>query len=87
VVPSARVANGIGAILFFPMMFFAGLWLPRAEMPAVLRDISNYTPLGSAVQALQDSTQGHWPHPLYLAVLAGYALVFGVAAARLFRWE
>jgi ABC-2 type transport system permease protein len=87
VVPNARVANGVGAILFFPMMFFAGLWLPRAEMPAVLRDISNFTPLGSAVQALQDTTQGHWPHPLYLIVMACYALVFGLAAARLFRWE
>jgi len=57
VAPSGRVANGIGAIAFFPMMFFAGLWLPRAEMPSALRDISNFTPLGAAVQALQDSTQ------------------------------
>lgn len=87
VAPSGRGANAIGALLFFPMMFFAGLWLPRAAMPPVLRDISDFTPLGAAVQALQDSAQGHWPHPLYLAVMACYALVFGVAAARLFRWE
>jgi ABC-2 type transport system permease protein len=87
VAPSGRAANAIGAILFFPMMFFAGLWLPRAAMPVVLRDISDFTPLGAAVQALQDSAQGHWPHLLYLAVMACYALVFGVAAARLFRWE
>ena len=85
--PSGRGANAIGALLFFPMMFFAGLWLPRAAMPPVLRDISDFTPLGAAVQALQDSAQGHWPHPLDLAVMACYALVFGVAAARLFRWE
>jgi ABC-2 type transport system permease protein len=87
VAPSGRGANAIGALLFFPMMFFAGLWLPRAAMPPVLRDISDFTPLGAAVQALQDSAQGHWPHPLDLAVMACYALVFGVAAARLFRWE
>ncbi len=87
VAPTARAANAIGAILFFPMMFFAGLWLPIAQMPSVLRHISHATPLGAAVQALQDSAQGHWPHPLQLVTLALYALAFGLAAARLFRWE
>jgi ABC-2 type transport system permease protein len=85
--PSGKVANAAGAITFFPMMFFAGLWVPRAVMPDVLRHVSDYTPLGAAVQALQDSARGQFPHALHLAVLAGYAVVFGVAATRLFRWE
>jgi ABC-2 type transport system permease protein len=85
--PSGKVANAAGAITFFPMMFFAGLWVPRAVMPDVLRHVSDYTPLGAAVQALQDSARGQVPHALHLAVLAGYAVVFGVAATRLFRWE
>ncbi len=85
--PTGRAANAIGAILFFPMMFFAGLWLPIAQMPSVLRHISHATPLGATVQALQDSAQGHWPHPLQLLTMAAYAVVFGLAAARLFRWE
>jgi ABC-2 type transport system permease protein len=85
--PTGRAANAIGGILFFPMMFFAGLWLPIAQMPAVLRHISHATPLGAAVQALQDSAQGHWPHPLQLLTLAAYAVAFGLAAIRLFRWE
>jgi ABC-2 type transport system permease protein len=85
--PTARAANAIGAILFFPMMFFAGLWLPIAQMPSVLRHISHATPLGAAVQALQDSAQGHWPHPLQLLTMAAYAVVFGLGATRLFRWE
>jgi ABC-2 type transport system permease protein len=84
---TGRAANAAGAILFFPMMFFAGLWLPIAQMPSVLRHISHATPLGAAVQALQDSAQGHGPHPLQLMTLALYALAFGLAAARLFRWE
>jgi ABC-2 type transport system permease protein len=85
--PTGRSAGVIGTILFFPLMFFAGLWIPRAQMPASLRQISDFTPLGAAVQALQDSMRGSWPHPMELAVLAGYAVVFTVAAIRFFRWE
>ena len=85
--PSARAAQATGTILFFPMMFFAGLWLPIAQMPPVLRDISQFTPLGAATQALQDAASGDWPRPLHLVTMAGYAVVFGLAAAKLFRWE
>jgi ABC-2 type transport system permease protein len=87
VVPTGRAANAAGAILFFPMMFFAGLWLPIAAMPPVLQHVSHATPLGAAVQSLTDAWQGHWPHPLQLLALAVYALVFSLGAARLFRWE
>jgi ABC-2 type transport system permease protein len=69
------------------MMFFAGLWLPIAQMPAALRHISHATPLGAAVQALQDSAQGYWPTTLQLVTLSAYAVAFGLAAAKLFRWE
>jgi ABC-2 type transport system permease protein len=85
--PSAKAAQAIGAVLFYPLMFFAGLWLPIANMPSVLQHISHATPLGAAVQALTDAAQGHWPTWLQLLTLAAYAVAFGLAAARLFRWE
>lgn len=56
-------------------------------MPAGLRHISNFTPLGAAVQSLQDSMRGIWPHAAALAVLAAYAVVFTAAAIRFFRWD
>jgi ABC-2 type transport system permease protein len=84
---SGRAAQAIGTILFFPMMFFAGLWVPIAQMPALLRYVSHGTPLGAAVQALQRASEGHWPHGQQLLVMAVYVVVFGPAAARLFRWE
>ena len=86
----ARSANGasvIGRLMFFPLMFFAGLWLPRALMPTVLLDISNYTPLGAAVTAIQDSMLGGFPPAAPLLVLTAYAVVFGFLARRFFRWE
>jgi ABC-2 type transport system permease protein len=69
------------------MMFFAGLWLPIPNMPRVLQHISHATPLGAAVPALQNATLGHWPTSLQLLTLAAYAVAFGLAAAKLFRWE
>jgi ABC-2 type transport system permease protein len=84
---SGRMATAIGMILFYPLNFFAGLWLPREAMPAVLRHIGDFTPLGAGVQSLQDSMTGAWPHPLHLAVMAAIAVVASLAAARWFRWE
>jgi ABC-2 type transport system permease protein len=85
--PSSRSANAVGAILFYPMTFFAGLWLPIPAMPETLQHISRATPLGAAVTALQSATQGHWPHPLQWVTMAAWAVGFGLGAAKLFRWE
>jgi ABC-2 type transport system permease protein len=84
---TGRVAGAAGAMLFLPLMFFAGLWTPQAAMPAALRRAGDDTPLGAAVSALQHSLSGHWPPATSLAILAGYTLVFGVLAWRFFRWE
>jgi len=80
-------ARAIGAAAFYPMLFFSGMWFPRELMPAVLQDISNVTPLGAAVEAIQDAMQGQFPPAEPLLVLAGYALVFALIARRFFRWE
>jgi ABC-2 type transport system permease protein len=85
--PRARIAGAIGTMLFFPLMFFAGLWAPRATMGATLRDIGDYTPLGAAVQALQDATAGAWPSAGQLLVMAAYAVICSLLATRLFRWQ
>jgi ABC-2 type transport system permease protein len=84
---SARSAQAIGALVFYPLMFFAGLFFPMPAMSPVLREISRATPLGAAVQALQDASAGHWPHVSVLLTLAGYAVAFALAGLRLFRWE
>jgi ABC-2 type transport system permease protein len=87
VAPTGRVARGIGAVVFYPMLFFAGLWLPIPNMPATLQHISHATPLGAAVPALTAAAFGSWPTALQLLTMAGWAVAFGLAAARFFRWE
>lgn len=82
-----QTAQAIGLFAFFPLMFFAGLWLPIPSMPPVLQHISHVTPLGAAVQALQYASDGQWPHPQQLLILLAYTVVLGAAAVKLFRWE
>ncbi|BBH63678.1 transport permease protein [Actinoplanes sp. OR16] len=85
--PSGKAANAIGLILFFPMMFLAGLYAPREVMPDVVQTIADYTPLAAGERLMHEAMTGHWPNLLSVTVLLGYLLVFGAAAARLFRWE
>ncbi len=80
-------ANAMGSALFFPLMFFAGLWYPQELMPAALRHIGQLTPLGASVQALQSASQGAFPPIGSLLVLAAYGVVFALLAVRSFRWE
>jgi ABC-2 type transport system permease protein len=84
---TTSAASGLGALALYPLMFFAGLFVPLPVLPTVVRQISDWTPLGAAVQALQHAMQTGFPPARSLLVLAGYAVVFGSLAVRYFRWE
>lgn len=81
------MGRGLGMLFYYPLIFCAGVWLPRESMPHLLRRITDFTPLGSGVQALQDGVAGQWPGALSITVLLGYVVLGGALAARLFRWE
>ena len=86
VAPSSTAATAIGTLLFFPLAFFAGIWLPRSEMPGLLLTMSDLSPLGAGVQSLQDAADGSWPQVLHVIVLLAWTIVAGGLAARFFRW-
>lgn len=85
--PTARAAAAIGNVVFYPLMFFSGLWLPIPSMPVVLQHVSHATPLGAAWESFQQADLGHWPPALALVAMAAWAVVFGAGAAKFFRWE
>lgn len=87
VAPTGKAGQAIGMILFFPSLFLGGVYIPRETMPAVLREIGDYSPLGATLKTMRDAWTGSEPRVAQLAIMAGYAVVAGVAATKLFRWE
>ncbi len=85
--PTASSGQGIGMLLYFPLLFFAGVYVPLDVMPDGIRTISGYTPAGAAVEALSDSWTGNAPHVSSLLVMLVYVAVAGALAVRLFRWQ
>ena len=87
VAPSTSAGQGIGMAVYFPMLFFAGVYFPRDVMPEGLRRLSDLTPAGAAVQAFQDTWLGAAPSGSSLLVMAAFAVGFSLLATLFFKWE
>lgn len=87
VAPSGKAASGIGMAVFFPLMFFAGLWTPREVMPEWLQRIGELTPLGAGQAAIQAASIGDWPPLQCVIALLAYLGIFAYGAVRFFRWS
>jgi ABC-2 type transport system permease protein len=89
IVPTARFAQPIGAIIFYPMFGFSGLFTPLASFPPLLRAVSRLLPLTYAVSLLQGIWNGEaWS--AHLGDIAALALGFALCTAistKVFRWE
>jgi ABC-2 type transport system permease protein len=89
IVPTARFAQPIGAIIFYPMFGFSGLFTPVASLPPLLRAVSRVLPLTYAVSLLQGIWNGEaWS--AHLGDVAALALGFALCTAistKVFRWE
>lgn len=85
--PTGPSVSAVGTVLMGPLLFFAGLFIPRTSMNHVIRTISDFSPLGAGVQALQDTVAGGWPQTLHIAVMLGWICLCAGASTRYFRWE
>ena len=87
---TAEAASGIVNVIILPMAFLSGSFIPLDQAPSWLQSISRVLPLGQLNEGLLDTmVRGEGPSSalLPMAILLGFALVFGLIAARLFRWE
>jgi ABC-2 type transport system permease protein len=85
---SPQIAQALTAVLFYPLAFFSGLYVPLQEIHSqLITDISKVLPTGAGFNALHAAFGGHSPGAEPLLILAAWAIGCTVLAARLFRWE
>ncbi len=85
--PTARIAQVVGQVLYFPMMFLSGVAFPPEIMPEGVRAAANWLPLTQVVNLLQNLWFGQgWSGQSVL--ILGLMLVLGtVVSVYTFRWE
>jgi ABC-2 type transport system permease protein len=76
--PTARAAQGIGLVLFFPMWLLSGAGPPRGVMTEAMRQLSDLLPLTRVVAAVQEPWLGTGSNLSELVVLSG---LFAAAVA------
>jgi ABC-2 type transport system permease protein len=88
-VPVARFAQPIGALVFYPMLAVSGLFFPVASLPPTLRLVAQALPLTHAVSLMRGIWRGDgWTaHGADVAALGLTMVVCLVLSARWFRWE
>ena len=89
VVPTARFAQPIGTLVFYPMIVVCGLFVPIASLPPALRMLSRALPLTYVASLLKGIWLGEsWgSHATDLAALLVVFVVCLMLTAKLFRWE
>ena len=89
VVPTARFAQPIGAIILYPMIAISGLFAPVASLPPVLHALARVLPLTYAVPLLQGIWNGDaWSaHVGDVAALVVVFIVCTAISAKVFRWQ
>ena len=89
IVPTARFAQPIGAVIMYPMIAVSGLFAPVESLPPVLQAVARVLPLSYAVSLLGGIWNGEaWS--AHMGDVAALAVVFAVCtalSAKVFRWE
>ena len=89
VVPTARFAQPVGALILYPMIGLSGLFVPVASYPPLLAAVARALPLTYVVSLLLGIWRGEgWlAHAPDLAALAVTCVVGLAISSKLFRWE
>jgi ABC-2 type transport system permease protein len=89
IVPTARFAQPVGALILYPMIALSGLFIPMDSLPPVLHAIARVLPLTYVVPLLQGIWNGDawWAHVGDVAALVLLFAICTAFSARVFRWE
>jgi ABC-2 type transport system permease protein len=89
IVPTARFAQPVGAVVMYPMVALSGLFVPIDSMPPAMQTVARLMPLTYAVSLLRGIWNGDaWSmHTRDVAALVVVFLVCTALSSRVFRWE
>lgn len=89
VAPTARVAQTVGMVVAYPMMFLSGAGIPLEILPENIRSFSRYIPLTHVVTLMRGLWAGEsWgDHLTEVAVLTVTLVVGVILSVRFFRWK
>jgi ABC-2 type transport system permease protein len=89
IVPTARFAQPIGAVIMYPMIAVSGLFVPVESLPPAARAVASVMPLTYAVSLLEGIWKGDswWAHAPDVAALVVAFIVCTALSAKVFRWE
>jgi ABC-2 type transport system permease protein len=86
-VPTQTVAQPVGGVVTFVLLFLAGLWVNPTQVGDPLQTIMYYSPSGAAARAVLAAAFNGSPSYAALLTMAVYTVLFGFVAIRYFRWE
>jgi ABC-2 type transport system permease protein len=89
VVRTARFAQPVSAIVFYPMLGLSGLFVPVEALPSGLQWVAKLLPMTYVVSLLSGIWTGEswFAHLGDLATLSIFGAIFVAISARVFRWE
>jgi ABC-2 type transport system permease protein len=87
--PTARVAQVVGMVIFYPMLFLSGAAIPLEIMPDSIKKVANFLPLSYVVELLKGMWFGEHlaDHLVSILILTGILIAGIVISALTFRWE
>lgn len=85
--PTARAAQGAGALLWFVMMILGGAGPPPEVLTGAMGVVAKLTPAHHAVLLLQGPWLGFGWDSQAMLVLLGFLAVSALFTLRFFRWE
>ena len=89
IVPTARFAQPIGAVILYPMIALSGLFFPVESFPTALRMLAHALPLTYAVSLLTGIWNGDswFTHIGDVAAMIVLFLLCTAVSSKVFRWE